>query len=246
MQRDVAPGIHRVEDAFVNFYVVEGDGRAVTVVDAGHPLSYGALRLALGEIGRSLDDVEALVLTHAHFDHVGFAERARRELDVPVWIHERDRSLSRHPWHHESEHSKLRHARYPKAVAVLAAMLAKGARFTPGLTDVRGFVDEDTLDVPGRPQPVYTPGHTHGHVALHFADRDAVVVGDALVTFNPYTGGHGPQIVSGAATLDSTEAIASLQRIAETDATTLLPGHGDPWTTGAEEAVRLAREAGPS
>ena len=43
------------------------------------------------------------MLTHAHFDHVGFAERARRELGVPVYVHENDVPLTRHPWRYDHE-----------------------------------------------------------------------------------------------------------------------------------------------
>src|SRR4051812_49757386 len=53
------------------------------------------------------------------------------------------------------------------------------------------------------PKVVFTPGHTHGHCALHLADRGVVIAGDAFVTYNPYTSSSGPQIVSGAATADS-------------------------------------------
>jgi glyoxylase-like metal-dependent hydrolase (beta-lactamase superfamily II) len=93
---------------------------------------------------------------------------------------------------------------------------------------------------------MFTPGHTLGHCALHFPDRDAVIAGDAVVTLNPYTGRPGPQIVSGAATADSRRALDSLDALAETGASTVLTGHGDPWRGGAAEIVRLARESGAS
>src|SRR4051794_37560705 len=96
LQQNVAPGIHRVEDAYTNWYLVEDDG-AVTIVDAGVPTSWGSLEKALGEIGKTRDELRALVLTHAHFDHIGFAERARRELGIPVYVHENDWPLARRP-----------------------------------------------------------------------------------------------------------------------------------------------------
>src|SRR4051794_4529067 len=108
LQRDVAPGIHRVEDAFTNWYLVE-DGGAVTVVDCGLPASWDRLPGHLSAIGRTPADVQAVILTHAHPDHIGFAERIRTQWDVHVWLHERDRSLSRHPFRYETEHSVLRH-----------------------------------------------------------------------------------------------------------------------------------------
>ena len=243
LQRDVAPGIHRVEESFTNWYVVE-DGSALTIVDAGLPRSWGTLQSTLRAIGRKPSDIEALVLTHAHFDHVGFAERARKEWDVHVWVHERDRSLSRHPLHYEKEHSIARHALNPAGVRILLSMILHGMPVTPGVKEARGFCDEDVLDVPGRPRPVFTPGHTHGHAGLHFPDRGVLISGDALVTLDPYTGRRGPRVVSGAATADSMQAIASLSRLADTGAQTVLTGHGEPWTDGIQSAVERAREAG--
>jgi glyoxylase-like metal-dependent hydrolase (beta-lactamase superfamily II) len=84
-----AKGIHRIEDAHTNWYLVESDG-LLTIVDTGVPASWGSLHDALGELGRNPDDLAAIVLTHAHFDRVGFAERARTEYDLPVWVDERD------------------------------------------------------------------------------------------------------------------------------------------------------------
>jgi glyoxylase-like metal-dependent hydrolase (beta-lactamase superfamily II) len=74
--RDVAEGVHRIGEHYLNFYLIE-EGGHITIVDAGLPASWGSLLEALSSIGSTPADVEALVLTHAHFDHIGFAERAR-------------------------------------------------------------------------------------------------------------------------------------------------------------------------
>jgi hypothetical protein len=73
-----------------------------------------------------------------------------------------------------------------------------------------------------------------------------VIAGDAVVTFNPYRATKGPQIVSGAATVDSRRALASLDALADTGATSVLVGHGEPWRHGAEAIVEQARRHGPS
>jgi glyoxylase-like metal-dependent hydrolase (beta-lactamase superfamily II) len=215
-------------------------------VDAGVRKSWDSLHEALGRLGRGRDQIEALVLTHAHFDHLGFAEKARTELGVPVWVHENDVPLTRHPMQYAHERPRsLYLATQPKALPIVAALTRDGAFWPTPVKSVSRFT-EGTLPVPGSPQVLFTPGHTLGHCALHLPDRDAVIAGDAVVVLDPYTGERGPQIVSGAATADSERALRSLDALAETDATTVLTGHGEPWREGARSAVERARSAGPS
>jgi glyoxylase-like metal-dependent hydrolase (beta-lactamase superfamily II) len=125
-------------------------------------------------------------------------------------------------------------------------MAAAGAFAVTGVRELTFFEPGDVLDVPGRPTPVFSPGHTYGHCALHLADRDVLLAGDAVVTLDPYTGRTGPRIVAGAATADSDLALRSLDALAATGARLVLPGHGEPWRQGAAAAAELARAAGRS
>ena len=242
LHRDVAEGVHRIGEHYVNWYLIEEGGR-ITIVDAGLPASWQSLLDALRGIGRSPGDVEALVLTHAHFDHIGFAERARAELGVPVWVHENDASLTRRPWLYMSERSPLSYFGL-RTLPIISSFIRAGAPRIDPIRQVRRFGDEGTLDVPGSPRILFTPGHTLGHVALYLPERDAVISGDALVTHDPYTDTRGPRVVARAATADSERALASLELLAGTGAGILLPGHGEPWRDGAESAVREARRVG--
>jgi glyoxylase-like metal-dependent hydrolase (beta-lactamase superfamily II) len=245
LEQHVVPGVHRVEDAFVNWYLVEEGGR-LTVVDTGLPASWGSLHQVLERLGRRTGDIDAVVLTHGHFDHMGFAHRAHQELGVPVYAHADERHLVAHPWDFEHEHSRTRQAlRHPGFVRVFAAMGAAGALWVKGEEDAETF-REDVLDVPGHPRVLPTPGHSHGHCALDFPEHGALLAGDALVTFNPYTTGVGPQIVSGAATADSRRALASLDVLEDVEADVLATGHGPVWRGSVREACAQAREAGPS
>jgi glyoxylase-like metal-dependent hydrolase (beta-lactamase superfamily II) len=243
LERDAAPGIHRVEDVATNWYLVEDDG-AVTVVDAGVPKSWRSLQDAMAELGRPLSDIKALVLTHAHFDHIGFAERARDELGIPVWVHEDDVPLTRHPTQYAHESARTRYLlTKPQALPYVLGFVRTRAFFPKPIERVERYSD-GTLDVPGSPRVVATPGHTIGHCSLLFGDT--LIAGDAVVTLNPYTGGHGPQIVARAATADSERALASLDAVEATGADTVLTGHGPPWTRGAVEIAAEARAVGPT
>jgi len=244
-EANVAEGVHRIEDSYTNWYLLEEDGR-LTVVDTGVPRSWDSLHEALDKLGRRSVDIEAVVLTHAHFDHVGFAERARHELGVPVWVHEEDVPLTRHPMRYSHERPRSYYlATQVKALPIVASLVKARAFFPPPLKEVRSFAN-GTLDVPGSPRVLFTPGHTLGHCSLHLPERDVVIAGDAVVTLNPYRGWRGPQIVAGAATADSERNLASLSALAETGASTLLPGHGEPWRDGVESAVEKARAVGPN
>jgi glyoxylase-like metal-dependent hydrolase (beta-lactamase superfamily II) len=243
IERGAAPDIHRVEDANVNWYLVEAED-GITVVDAGVPRSWDALHAALAEIGRVPGDVRAVVLTHAHFDHIGFAERARRELRVPVYVHENDVPLAHKPMQYSHERARSRYVLgRPKALPFVFGFLAARAFWPRPLDAVERYTD-GVLPVPGRPRVVATPGHTLGHCALHFEDRDAVLAGDAVVTLDPYTGTTGPRLVARAATADSSRALDSLDAIEATGAGTVLTGHGPPWRDGAEAIVARARLTG--
>jgi glyoxylase-like metal-dependent hydrolase (beta-lactamase superfamily II) len=240
LQQNVADGVHRVEDAYTNWYLLEDDG-GVTIVDAGVPTSWESLQDALATIGRTRADVKALVLTHAHFDHVGFAERARCELGVPVYVHENDVPLTHHPRQYAHERARSKYfLTQVQAFPIVASLVRNRAFWPPPIGAVERY-SNGSLPVPGTPRVLFTPGHTLGHCALHLPDRDAVIAGDAIVMLDPYTAQKGPKVVARAATADSERALASLDPIAETGARTVLTGHGEPWAGGAAEAVRLAR-----
>jgi len=246
LTRNVAPGIHRLAHAFVNCYIVETDD-GITLVDAAFPSTWPNLVRALKELDRETDDIAALVLTHAHFDHLGFARRVSQQLSVPVYVHPDDRYIAAHPYQYAHERARaLYPLLYSRALPVLLAMTAAGALRVQGVTQARDLPASGTADVPGHPTVVFSPGHTFGHCALHFPDRNALLTGDALVTLDPYKGVRGPQIVAGAATANSDQALRSLEALALTEARVLLPGHGEPWRGGARAAVAAARAAGAS
>jgi glyoxylase-like metal-dependent hydrolase (beta-lactamase superfamily II) len=243
VERDAAPGVHRIEDANVNWYLIEGED-GITIVDAGVPRSWDSLQAALVEIGRPVSDVRALVLTHAHFDHIGFAERARTELGIPVHLHENDVPLARKPLQYSHERARSRYLlTKPRALPYVFGFLGARAFWPPPVHEPRRF-SGGRLDVPGAPEVVFTPGHTLGHCALHLPDRDAVIAGDALVMVDPYSGKRGPRLVARAATADVERGLASLEPLAATGAKIVLSGHGEPWRQGVERAVALARTAG--
>jgi glyoxylase-like metal-dependent hydrolase (beta-lactamase superfamily II) len=70
--------------------LIEGaDGRAA-LVDPGPTTGLDALRTALAARGRTLADLDAILLTHIHLDHAGATGTILREAPgIPVYVHER-------------------------------------------------------------------------------------------------------------------------------------------------------------
>ncbi|HWG26004.1 MBL fold metallo-hydrolase [Actinospica sp.] len=246
----VAPGVHRLGDEVVNFYLIEHEDGLV-LVDAGLPGHFGLLQERVARLGYSLTDIRAVLLTHGHLDHTGLAERLRAEAGAEIWIHREDapiladgpRSAMRHA---KPERSMLPYLlRRPAAIRTPLHMARSGAFTAPKVQEFSVLPGEQPLDtVPGRPQPVLVPGHTSGSVAYHFADRGLLFTGDALVTADGMTGHTGPSLVCRGFTHDGAAALASLDRIAALPQALILPGHGRPFADGPRAAADQARHVG--
>lgn len=234
----LSPSLHRLGDSsLVNSYIVEDDA-GLTLIDAGLPGHWRDLGRELTAMGRSVDDIRALLLTHGDVDHVGFAERLRRDHAVPVYVSEADAAEAR------GEVKKPSAARDPKRIAPLVRFLVYGLRYgglraTP-IREVIPIMAPTTIDVPGTPIAIPLPGHTPGSVAYHVPALDAVFLGDAMTTRSVTTGIVGPALAP--FTVDPTRALASLDALDGLAARWVLPGHGDPWADGLTEALGIIRE----
>jgi glyoxylase-like metal-dependent hydrolase (beta-lactamase superfamily II) len=241
----VAPGVYRLGSPLVNFHLVEEAGR-FTLVDAGLPGFFDQVPAALNALGADIHDVDAVVLTHAHIDQIGIAERMRNEAQAKVYVHGADAQVARTGHASQSEGSILGSLWRPTALRFVAHLVRNGAQRTPRLEDVVTYADGAVLDVPGRPTVIRTPGHSHGHSSLLLADRGVLFAGDALCSRNPLTGRVGPQVMPSAFNASTERALASLDQLEPIEAAVTLFDHGDPWTRAPAEAVARARELGPS
>jgi glyoxylase-like metal-dependent hydrolase (beta-lactamase superfamily II) len=233
----LAPSLHRIGNDVVAVYHVDTP-EGVTVIDAGLAGQWKEFTTELAGMGRSVDDVRGVVLTHGDSDHIGFAERLRRDHGVPIFVHEADAARARGE---VSTKPEWGHMKIGATAGFLWYALRKNGLRTTPVAEVVDVHDGDVLDLPGAPRVIGMPGHSPGSIAIHVPAVDAVFVGDALTTRHVLTGERGPQPAP--FTDDPHEAIASLQRLVGLGATWVLPGHGTPWNGGVDEAVREVTQA---
>jgi glyoxylase-like metal-dependent hydrolase (beta-lactamase superfamily II) len=234
----IAKGLHRIGSDTVNSYLVV-DGGGVTIIDAGLPRYWKLLNSELMRLGLTLDDVRALILTHGDTDHIGFAARLHREKGIAAYLHPADAARAR------LEVKKPNSGWGPVKAGPLAGFLWYSARqggLRPHPVDgLQPAEDGQVIDAPGSPRIIHVPCHTPGSVAVHVPAVDALFLGDTMTTRNVLTGATGPKPAP--FTLEPEQAVASLDRLGDVDATWVLPGHGPAWDHGVTEAVRLIREA---
>ena len=237
---EVSRGVIRMQKAGVNCYLlVTPDG--ITLVDAGLPGMWTLLGEALGSVGATPAHIDTVVLTHGHFDHVGMAARLVGEHRTRISVHPADRQLARHPYRYAHEDARWRYPlRYPAAIPLLTRMALAGALHVDGVDAASAIHPGTTLDVPGSPVAIASPGHTAGHCGFFLPDAGVLFTGDALVTLDPYSGRVGPRMVARAATADVGENRRALAAFAATDARLVLPGHGLPDDRGVRWAVAAA------
>jgi Zn-dependent hydrolases, including glyoxylases len=234
---ELRPGLHRIGNDLIAVHLIVTDV-GITVVDTGLPGHWKPFLRELRALGRDLSDVRGVVLTHGDSDHIGFAERLRRETGVPVYVHDgdADRARGAKPPATGPEPKRL-----SAVLGFFAEALRRGGLRTTHLTEVVTMRDGDVLDLPGAPRILALPGHSPGSVAVHVPEVDALFVGDALTTRNVLTGVEGPQPAP--FTDDPAGALDALDRLAGLDAGWVLPGHGAPWTGGVPALVDGIRAA---
>ncbi len=194
--------------AQTNCYVVARDsGGPAVVVDAPpDPDGVGALLRK-----HDLTPV-ALLLTHAHIDHLGGAGAVSRGMAVSAYLHPDD------AWLAEAPEVQLRS---------LLGMVPEGD-FAPPEQYV-DLVDGQKLELAGtRLEVLHTPGHTPGHCCFLLDSEQVLFSGDQL-----FAGSVGRTDLPGG---DTEELFRSMKdRILPLDdAVEVLPGHGPATTIGRE------------
>lgn len=240
---EVAPGVWQARAKHVAWVLVV-DGDEVTLVDTGYPGDRERVIASLARLGRSPADVAAVVLTHAHPDHLGSAEHFRAVERRPVLVHEDEvPNATGERIELVSRATLLTNIWRPDVAVWVRDVLSLRATRLDRLGAADTFTT-DVLDVPGAPVPIPTPGHTSGHCAFHLPDRGALLVGDALMTEHALARSAGPQLLPSIFNHDDERARESVRALSTVDADVVVPGHGPAYVGTPTDAVTEALASG--
>ncbi|RDI19011.1 glyoxylase-like metal-dependent hydrolase (beta-lactamase superfamily II) [Rhodococcus sp. AG1013] len=237
---EVAPNVFRATGTDVNVAILR-DGDALTLIDGGYPGDIGAVEGAIRSLGRRPEDVQGMLLTHAHIDHMGAIVAFHDRYGIPVFTDPTEVAHVRRDYLEQATAKDFlpmlhRHGVLPWLLRIARA----GATKPLSLDDAHAFPSDGPLDLPGAPVPVATHGHTSGHTAYHLPQHGVIVTGDALVTAHPLSKLQGPQLLPAVFDHGTSDTLAALDHLATLDAETILPGHGPSVSMPIAAAVAQA------
>ena len=214
----VARGVWQVGLRGVNVFLIEaGDG--LVLVDAGLRHSPPRITEAIYSLGRLPQDVVAIVVTHAHRDHVGGLAEMMRRTGAEVWMHPADAALVR---------DGLYGRPFPRGPGRIFSLwpAPKGA----SIAVAHEVSDGEVLPFDGL-RALHTPGHTAGHLALLLPREGGVLfVGDAAANLRR----PGLSFINE----DVAEGRRSLERLAALEFEAACFAHGRTIRHGASNAFR--------
>lgn len=230
--------VYFAQTDLVNWTLVADDD-GVILIDAGYPGSRDEVLDSVRELGFAAEDVRAILLTHAHVDHLGSAIWFAKTHGTPVYTHATEVGhVKRQYLEQASPVDVLTRAWQPRYLAWSLALVRKGGLTHEGIPTAEPFDEDIAATLPGAPLAVPTPGHTGGHCS--YLVDGVLVAGDALITGHPVSTRRGPQLLPDLFNHDQDGCVRSLAALGMLDTDVLLPGHGPVWRGPIREAADAA------
>ncbi|MFX1558972.1 MAG: MBL fold metallo-hydrolase [Promethearchaeota archaeon] len=243
---DLIDGVSRIEIptpfpvGSINCYLIEGS--PLTLVDTGPKTSesFASIQEALQNLSYDLSDIEQILITHGHLDHIGLAATFVREREhvhgnpTEVWIHHRDANALVNYEAHAAVYMKS----FERLVATSGVPENEAQKLDPKrlveyymsirepVPTARTFNDMATFKTGiGEITAVWVPGHSSGSVCYVCDEQQVMFSGDHIlgdISSNPSISFDSPEKIGMLTYLDS------LDRISSRDNYTAFPGHRKP------------------
>ena len=179
----VTEHVHLVQGGAVNWLLVTDD-TGVMLIDAGYPGDRDDVLASLRQLGYQADDVRAILLTHAHIDHLGSAIWFAKTHGTPVYCHADEVGHAKREYLEQASPIDVAMRIWRPRWALWTAHLVRdGGLSREGIPTAQPLTAEVAAQLPGHPMAIPTPGHTGGHCS--YLVDGVLASGDALVTGHP-------------------------------------------------------------
>ena len=217
---EVIPHVYQLTIRVVNLILIAEE--ELTLIDAGFRGSSARIIDFVHQLGRSVEEVSLIIVTHSHFDHSGGLAELRALTGAKVAAHRADifDTNDELPYPGGRSINKLLRIRPFSALRRHLALEASEV-------DIQ-LEGGEVLQPLGGLRVIYTPGHTPGSISLYSPKNKLLIVGDALVKRHK-----APQLPLKMVSTNRAQAIDSVKEMAQLDFDILCFGHGRPLTNGA-------------
>ena len=211
--------VHRLPVGITNCYLIKE--RGLILVDAGMSQKAELLRKKLQALSISPKDVSLIVVTHAHWDHIGSLSEWKKLTGCKVAVNLREREWVEKPLKPQPRALSL----WGVLVSLFSRMMAATGRFSGTPVDLTLQDDGTSLEPFGISGKVlYTPGHTRGSMSVLLDTGDAFV-GDLAMNGPLLRFGPGMPSVG-----DDPKAVKTSWRLLlDSGAKKIYPAHGKPF-----------------
>lgn len=234
----ITDAVHFAHTDLVNWTLV-ADDTGVILIDAGYPGNRADVLASLRGLGFGVDDLRAILLTHAHIDHFGSAIWFAKTHGTPVYCYTDEVGHAKREYLEQlSPVDVAAHIWQPRWLKWTVAISRKGALTRDGIPTAQALTEDVAAGLPGTPTLIPSPGHTRGHCS--FVVDGVLVSGDALVTGHPIVSRTGPQLLPDVFNHDQDGCVRSLAALAMLETDVLVPGHGPVWRGAIREAAAQA------
>lgn len=210
-----------------NVYLADGVS-GLGLIDAGFPMDYRKIVRHLSGRGSSVQELELMVATHYHLDHVGNMQRLKEVSGARVAAHEEDAPYMEGSRPYETFKVDFLRTVYYRSLRPLFTYRYVGVDIL--------LEDGSVLDLLGGLEVIHVPGHTVGSIMLFGKDQGLLFSGDTIRNEKGKIEGPPPQFTP----RPDLSRRALEERVLHLDFDVLLPGHGEPVFSGAGDRVRAA------